>query len=194
MDAARSGTRILWTPRELSLTGRDVLTPRDVKTAVVTARLTPSSQIFDSTYDSPTRTGTQYFVSPRRSIGPQKFRNAHPFKTSINLFSPKHRHPTPIFSKLIGRKIFLDEIVDVYTCKSIDFRSNSVVAKSPNFMPFRLRPANTADKLNSVIVPTTRVGRLTDLSKCLVSRQDIEEVAVERVSEAKVYSNYIFEN
>ena len=148
--------------------------PNDMNNVGVTTRSTTQVLIVTGTSAPPIRIRCQDIDSPRGSIGPQKFRNAHPFKTSINLFSPKHRHPTPIFSKLIGRKIFLDEIADVYTCKRIDFGSNSVVAKSPNFMPFRLRPANTADKLNSLIVPTTRVGRLADLSKCLVSRQDIE--------------------
>ena len=46
----------------------------------------------------------QEIGSPRGSIGPQKVRNDHPFKTSINRFSPEHGHPTPIFSKVIVRK------------------------------------------------------------------------------------------
>ena len=97
----------------------------------------------------------QNIGSPRRSIGPQKVRNAHPFKTSINQFSPEHGLPTPIFSKLIGRKIVPNKSADAYARKRMGFGSNSVVAKSLNFMDFELSPTNTSYKLKSAIVPTT---------------------------------------
>ena len=48
------------------------------------------------------------------------------------------------------------------------------------------------DKLKSVVGPTTRVESFTNVSNWLVSTHDIEEVMVERVSKAKVYSDYIF--
>ena len=73
----------------------------------------------------------------------------------------------------------------------MDFASNSVVAESPNFMDFRLLPDNTTDKLKSVIGPTTRVEGLTNGYEWLASRHNIEEVTVERVSEAKAFSDYI---
>ena len=76
----------------------------------------------------------------------------------------------------------------------MDFGINSVVAESPNFMDFRLFPTNTTDKLKSVIYPPTRVEKLTNGSDWLASRHDIEEVTVERVSEEKLYSDYIFKN
>ena len=74
----------------------------------------------------------------------------------------------------------------------MDIGSNYVVSESPNFMDFGLSPVNTPNKLKYVIVPTTRVRRLTNGSDRLASRHDIEEVTVERGSEAKVYSHYIF--
>ena len=97
----------------------------------------------------------------------------------------------PIFSKVIGNETFPEEISDVYTRKSMDLGSNEVVAENPNFMDCRLLPANTTDKLKSVIVPTTRVERFTNGSNWLTSRHDIEEVTVEIVSEAKAYIDYI---
>ena len=104
---------------------------------------------------------------------------------------PEHGHPTPIYSKVIGRKTVPDESTDVYARKSMDFGSNSVLSKSPDFMDFGLPTANTRDKLKSVIVPTTTFGRLVDGSYWLPPRHDIEEVTTERVSEKKAYSDYI---
>ena len=48
---------------------------------------------------------SQEIGSPRGSIVPQKVRNAHPFKISINQFSPEHGQPTPIFSKVPPTKV-----------------------------------------------------------------------------------------
>ena len=174
--------------------GRDSSTPRGFKTAIANARLTPPSHIFISTPDSLTRTGTQDIFITRGSIGSQKTRNAHPFKTCINQFSPKHGNPTPIFSKAIGGKTVPNETADVYASKRMNFMSNSDVAKIPSFMDFRLSPASTPDKLKSIIGPTMRVGGLNNGSNWLASRHDIEEVTVERVREEKANSNYIFEN
>ena len=58
-------------------------------------------------------------------------------------------------------------------------------------MDFGLSPANTTYKLKYIIIPTTKVERLTNGSIWLVSRHDIEEVILERVSEEKVHINYI---
>ena len=193
-DAARSGTRIYRNPREVRRTVRYGSTPQDVNTAVATARLTLQSPKFISTSDSPTRTGTQDIFRPSRSIIPKKRRNAEPLEASINLFPAKHGHPTAISSKLISFKTVPDESADVYARKRMDLGSDSVVTKTPNFMYLKFLPANTTYKLKSVIVSTTRVERLTNGSNWLASRHDIEEVRVERVSEAKVYSDYISKN
>ena len=123
--------------------------------------------------------------SPRGSIGPHKFSNTHSFKTSINRFSPKHGHPMPIFSKAIGRKTVADKSTDVNSRCGMDFGRNSIVAESPNIMDFGLSPANTPDKIKSIIFPTTRVGRLMNGSNWLRPRHDIEEVTAERVSKKK---------
>ena len=97
----------------------------------------------------------------------------------------------PISSKVISLKTVPYESAKVYTRKRMDFGSNSVVTKSPNFMYFRLSPTNTPDKLKSIIGLTAIVGRLMNDFNWLVSRHDIEEVTVKRVSEEKVSSKYI---
>ena len=69
--------------------------------------------------------------------------------------------------------------------------SISVLSESPSFINFGLTPANTPDKLKSVIVPTTRVGRLTNGSNWLPPKHNIEEVTVEIVGKQKEYRDYI---
>ena len=133
----------------------------------------------------------QKIGSLRGSIGPQKARNTHLFKNSINKISPEHEHHTPIFSKLIDHKIVPDESADVYAHKSMEFGSNSVAAESPNFMNFGLSPANTPDKLKFITVPTIKVGRLMNVSNWIQPRHNIEEVKAERMSKAKAYNDYI---
>ena len=73
----------------------------------------------------------------------------------------------------------------------MDFGSNSAVAKSPNFMDFRMLPANTTDKIKSVISPTDRFERLMNGSNWLVCRHNIEEVVMEIMIESKAYKDYI---
>ena len=179
------------TPREVSRTGRGGSTPRDVTTAVATARLTLQIPNFIGTSDSPTRAGNQDIVSPRRSIIVQQGRNDDPFDSPINLFLDVHGQPTSIFSKVIGTKTVSRENTDVYAHERMDFASNSVVAESPNFLDLGLSPANKADKLKSIISPTTRVKGLTDSSKWIASRHGCKEVTARKVSEEKAYSNYI---
>ena len=58
-------------------------------------------------------------------------------------------------------------------------------------MDLGLSTAHTADKLKSILVPTTRAGGLTDNSDRLTSIHGIVKVTVDRVSEAKAYSDYI---
>ena len=83
------------------------------------------------------------------------------------------------------------EVADVNTCERVNFASNSVFGKNPKFVDLGLSAAHTADKLNSTFVPATRVGGLTDNSDGLTYSHGIEKVTVDRVSEAKSYSDYI---
>ena len=138
--------------------------PIDMNTVGVTPRSTNLIRIGTGTSASLIQLRRQDIDSPRVSVGTQKSRNSHPFKTSINQSSPEHGHPTPIFSKVIGRKTVHDKSADVYARKRMEFGSNSVVSESPNFMDFGLSPANTPDKLKYVIFPTTRFGILTKAS------------------------------
>ena len=53
---------------------------------------------------------------------------------------------------------------------------------------------NTTDKLGSVSVPTTRVGRLTSSSNWIQHGHDIEEAKADRVSKTKANRYYILKS
>ena len=95
-DTTCSGARILWTPQEVIRTGRDGTMPRDVNTTVEAARLTPPVQIFHSTSDSPTLTGTQDILNPIDPLSPQWSSNADKLKNSMNAFLQKTEVPDPV--------------------------------------------------------------------------------------------------
>ena len=73
--------------------------------------------------------------------------------------------------------------------------NSSTARRGRNTEPFDasmgISTAHTADKLKSVMGPTTRVRGLTDNSDRLTSSHGISKVAADRVSEAKAYSDYI---
>ena len=148
--------------------------PIDMNTVGVYTRATTQVLTGTGTSAPPIRIRRQEIGSPRGSIGPQNLRNAHTLKTSINPFSLKYGHPTPIFSKVISHKTVTDESADIYPCKRMDFGSNSVLYEGPNFMDFGLSPANTPDKLKSIIFLTTRVGRLNNGSYWIQSSHYLE--------------------
>ena len=58
-------------------------------------------------------------------------------------------------------------------------------------MDLRLSTVNTAEKINSVFAPVTRVEGLMDHSDWIASRHRVAEVTDGRVSKVHVYSNYI---
>ena len=95
------------------------------------------------------------------------------------------------FSGVIGLESVSREVADVNACKRMNLASNAVLGETPSFVDLGLLPANTADKLNSVFTPATKVEEFTDSSNWIASRHGITEVAEVRVIEAKSYSEYI---
>ena len=156
-ETARSGMRILWTPREVRQTVREGSTLWDVNTYVAPVRLTPPIQIFSITSDSPTRTGTQEIFNPICPTGPQLISNAKKLKTPINVIFDENSGPRSSLSKLVGCKVTGDTRVDVKSPVVIIFGSNSVVTPNPNFVSFGSASVNSKDKLGSINVPTTTI-------------------------------------
>ena len=170
--------------------GREILVYRN------TVRIPPrtTNQVRNGTGPSvpPISIGSQKIEGPRRSIITQKARNAKSLDNSINIIPAKHRDPTPSWSKVIGSKKFINESADVYARGWMNFGSDTILYKSPNFIDFGLSPVNTTDELGYLFVPTKRIRRPTDGSNWLPPGHDISEVTAYRVSRTKAKNHYNF--
>ena len=134
--AAPSAAHVLEDPPVVNWKVTSRLITIYMTTVRVSPRATTKVLTVTGTSAPPTRIRTQEIVSPRGYIVTKKVRNAYPFKTSNNRFSPEHRNPTPMFSKLISHKTFPDESADVNSYCGMDFERNSVISESSNFMDF----------------------------------------------------------
>ena len=72
----------------------------------------------------------------------------------------------------------------------MNFRSDTVLSESSNFVNFGLSSVNTTDELGSVFVPITRVRRPTTGSNWLLLVQDISEATADRVSKKKANNHH----
>ena len=179
-DVVRSAARVLQNPTDVSRHGTDGTTAQDGNTAIGSDRLTSPVRIYGSTTDSPNRTGNQDIISPRGAIGPQWSSDADPLDASIRVFPAKYRDPTPIFSKLIGRKFTNKFSTDFNSRCQMNFGSDAVLIESPYFVNLGLTSMHTSNELGSVFVPTTGIGTPTDGSNWILVSHSIGEVAADR--------------
>ena len=68
------------------------------------------------------------------------------------------------------------EVSDINARERMNFASNSVLGETPKLVDLGLSPANTADKLNSVLTPATRYEGFIDRYNWLTSGYRISEV------------------
>ena len=76
----------------------------------------------------------------------------------------------------------------------MNFASDTVLSKIPNFMDFGLTSVDTTDELGSVFASTTRIGSATHGSDCLPRIHCISEATEDRVSETKAKNHYNFKS
>ena len=132
--------------------------PIDMNTAGVSPRSTTQVLTSTGTSTPPIRIRSQDIGIPGVSIGPQKFRNAHP----LIYFLLNMGTLCPFSVRWSVAKQSLTKSPTSTRAKRMDFGSKYVLSESPNFLDFGMSPANTPDTFKSIIVPTTRVGRLTN--------------------------------
>ena len=87
---------------------------------------------------------------------------------------------------------FANESANFYVRDQMNFGSDTVLSESPNFMDFGLSSANTRDELGSVFAPSTKIGRVTDVSNWIIPGHDISEATADRVSGTKSKNHYNF--
>ena len=163
---------------------------RNSNTSISSPRLNSLVLIGCGTNVSPTRTGIQEIVRPKRPTGSVEVRNTQMFNTSINGNSAKKEDPTPTFSKLIGRELSHDSRVDIYLRCPVNFTHYAVGTESPNFMNLGISSVHTSDELRSFIIPDTRITRPVDGSNWILSGHLIGEVTESRMSGMRSEQNY----
>ena len=85
-----------------------------------------------------------------------------------------------------------DTRVEVNWIGGMNFWSISVVTPNPKILNFGVASVNTTDKLGSVGIATTRVGRPTSSLEWRQHLYDIKEVTADILRKTKANSNYIF--
>ena len=126
-----------------------------IKAVETRSRASFGSPKFVATSVSPTQIGNQDIFSPSNSSTARSVRNVEPFDASNNQFSAVNGHSMSYFSGVSGAETVSAEVADVNPCKRVNFASNSVFGKNQKFLDLGLSLAHTADKLKSVICPTT---------------------------------------
>ena len=193
-SATRSTAGVLKDPLVINWKYKSGPITVDKNTVVIPPRTT--TQVLTGTRPSspPIIIGSQKIEGPRRSIITQEVRITDPLNTFINIITSKHRYPTPIRSKAISSKIFTNKSADVYAQSRMNFGSDTVLSKSPNFMDFGLSSVNTMDELGSVFIITNRIGRPMGGSNWILSCHDISESTADRVSRTKAKNHYNFKS
>ena len=175
MGLARSAARILKDPPVVNWKDAGSTTPQYINTVGMPSRATTPVRIGTGPSVPPISIRIQDIEGPRRSVIPQEVSNVDPPDASINRISSKNRDPTPTWSKVIGRKFANKSIADVYPRSRMNFASDTVLSKSPNFMDLGMLSVNTTDNLGSVFAPTTRIGPATHGSNWLPRSHFISE-------------------
>ena len=135
---------------------RDGSMPHAVNNAETNTRLNSPSPGSNPKYISPARCRTQEVISTSHSSITKRDRNADPLDAPVDVSFSINGYSMSFFSKVIGLETVPGEVADVNLRERMKFASNSVLGETPKFVGLGLLPANTADKLNSVLAPATR--------------------------------------
>ena len=147
-DATCSCARIHQTPGKISGTERYGATPRDTSSSKTNSRLSFQSPSFVVTSVSPAQFRYEDIVSPRHPGSIINWdRSAESFNALINGSPGKNSDYTSFFRHIVVLEAVSGEVADVDASKRMDFASNPVLGKSPNFVDLRLSTVKIVDKL-----------------------------------------------
>ena len=76
----------------------------------------------------------------------------------------------------------------------MNFGRNAVFTPNLNFVNLGIASVNTKDKIGSVSVATTRVGRPNSRSEGIRPEHDIEDATADRVIKTRANSDYILKS
>ena len=110
--------------------------------------------------------GSSEILDKHGSTGSVKIGNTQKFGTSIDGNLAKDGDSTTIFSKLISQEPSYSSSADIYLCFWMDFMSNVIGTKGPNFVYLVILAINALYEFNPFISLATIVRRPADGSHC----------------------------
>ena len=99
---------------------------------------------------------------------------------------------TSILSKLIARELSHSFSANLYLRCRMDFTSNAVGSKAPNFVDLGLPANNTSDEFNAFATPSTRIIRPTDGTHWSASDHIIGEATAVGMSATRSELDYSY--
>ena len=135
MDVTCNSVQILRTPGHILRKGRDSTT-RDDEDVVVRPPRDNGPVLIWVIVSPPTtgNSGSQDIITKRKSISLSVGRNAPKFDASVHRNLADDGDSTAIFRKVMGRELYKSISSDIHFCCQVDFTSNSVGTKAPNFV------------------------------------------------------------
>ena len=170
------------------------LIPQDRNIIKISPRATTPVRTGTGPSAPPISIGSQKIGDPRGAIIPKEVMSADPLNASIDIIPSKHRDPTPTWIEVIGSKFINKSITNIYAHIRMNFASDTVFSKSPNFMDLGLSSVDTTDELRSVFTTTTRIDSENHESYWILRSLCISKSSADRVSSKKEKNHYNIEN
>ena len=163
MDAMQRNTRILQTPRHVRRTGRDGTTPGVCDVDINTPWCNSPVLIVGTIVSPACGIGRSLGVlNKQQSKPPSVSRNIRNFNASVDGNLDNDGYSTSIFIKAIGFKLPNSLSDHIYLRFRMNFTSNAVGTKAPNFVNLGILSVNPSDEFNTFVTPTTIIRRTTD--------------------------------
>ena len=116
-----------------------------------------------SVYTAIGHSGIFQVINKLQSTSPDKIGYNQKMDTSVDRKFSGDQDSASIFSKIIVRELSHGSISDLYLCCWMDFASNVVQTKVPQFVELGLPSFNISDEFGIQGNPATRIRRLTDV-------------------------------
>ena len=153
-DAACSSARILRNPQHVTRMGRDgthqcncdvvVSSPWDNRLVTIAGIVVPPTMVHSR---------SQGVLNGQQSISPSVSRNSQKSDASVDRNLAEDGDSTAIFIKVLGHKLYDSLSADIYSGFRVDFMSNAVGTKAPDFVHLGLPAVNSSDEFNTFGAP-----------------------------------------
>ena len=159
MDAACISTRVLRTPGHVSRMSRYGTTPRNGDVVVRSSRYNRPVLIGGiGVPQTMGNSGSQDILKNWKSTSPSLGRNAQKFDASVDGSLINDGDFVSIFIKVLGHKLVDSISADIYSRCRLEFTSNFVGTKAPDFVHLGIPDVNSSDEFDAFVTPSNRVN------------------------------------